>query len=300
MRPPIHDVRATRMSGAALLLVLWLIVLMTGLVGSFALLARVEGLQGRALTRGLVAGNAARAGVEYALTRVALSDPRRQWRADGRPYRWRFAEAEVEVSLVDEGGKLDLNQADVPLLGALLRAVGVDQGQADRLAAAIADWRDTDQLSQPAGGGEDPDYANAGLPYGAKDAELESIAELQQVLGFTPAIYARLEPHVTVFSGRARPDPAFASAEVLDALGMNGQDVIAQRRRWDPASGQPAPGLGGSAPLIASASGTYSIDSRAQLADGRVAVLRVVVRAGGSALPGTAYTALRWEEGTPR
>lgn len=300
MRPPIHDVRATRMSGAALLLVLWLIVLMTGLVGSFALLARVEGLQGRALTRGLVAGNAARAGVEYALTRVALSDPRRQWRADGRPYRWRFAEAEVEVSLVDEGGKLDLNQADVPLLGALLRAVGVDQGQADRLAAAIADWRDTDQLSQPAGGGEDPDYANAGLPYGAKDAELESVAELQQVLGFTPAIYARLEPHVTVFSGRARPDPAFASAEVLDALGMNGQDVIAQRRRWDPASGQPAPGLGGSAPLIASASGTYSIDSRAQLADGRVAVLRVVVRAGGSALPGTAYTALRWEEGTPR
>ena len=298
-RPPIHEMRAPRMSGAALLLVLWLIVLMTGLVGSFALLARVEGLQGRALTRGLVAENAARAGIEYALTRVALSDPRRQWRADGRPYRWRFAGAEIEVRLVDEDGKLDLNQADVPLLGALLRAVGVDQGQADRLAAAIADWRDTDQLSQPAGGGEDPDYANAGLPYGAKDAELESIAELQQVLGFTPAIYARLEPHVTVFSGRARPDPAFASAEVLDALGMNGQDVIAQRRRWNPASGQPA-GLGGSDPRSASASGTYSIHSRAQLTDGRVAILRVVVRAGGSAIPGTAYTALRWEEGTPR
>jgi len=288
------------MRGAALLLVLWLIVLLTGLVGSFALLARVEGLQGRALTRGLVAENAARAGIEYALTRVALTDPRMQWRADGRPYRWRFADADVEISLVDEDGKLDLNQADMPLLGALLRAVGVDQAQADRLAAAIADWRDTDQLSQPAGGGEDPDYANAGLPYGAKDAEFESVAELQQVLGFTPAIYARLEPHVTVFSGRARPDPAFASAEVLDALGMNGQDVIAQRRRWDPASGQPAPGIGSSAPLIASASGTYSIGSRAQLADGRFAVLRVVVRAGGSAIPGTAYTALRWEEGTPR
>ena len=143
--------------GAALLLVLWLIVLLTALVGGFALLAKVEGLQGRALTRGLVAENAARAGVEYALTRVVLTDPRRQWRADGRPYRWRFADAEVEVSLVDEAGKLDLNQADVPLLGRLLRALGVDQGQAERLAAAIADWRDTDQLTQPAGGGEDPD-----------------------------------------------------------------------------------------------------------------------------------------------
>ena len=285
------------MRGAALLLVLWLIVLLTALVGGFALLARVEGLQGRALTRGLVAENAARAGIEYALTRVALTDPRRQWRADGRPYRWRFADAEVEVSLVDEDGKLDLNQADVPLLGALLRAVGVEQGQADRLAAAIVDWRDADQLTQPAGGGEDPDYASAGLPYGAKDAEFESVAELQQVLGFTPALYARLEPHVTVFSGRARPDPAFASAEVLDALGMNGADVIAQRRGWDPASGQPAPGSAGGQTMNAGASGTYSIDSRARLADGRVAVLRVVVRAGGNAMPGMAYTALRWEEG---
>ena len=292
MRPISH-----RMRGAALLLVLWLIVLLTALVGGFALLARIEGLQGRALTRGLVAENAARAGVEYALTRVALTDPRRQWRADGRPYRWRFADADVEISLIDEAGKLDLNQADVPLLGGLLRALGVDQGQADRLAAAIADWRDTDQLTQPAGGGEDPDYASAGLPYGAKDAEFESVAELQQVLGFTPAIYALLEPHVTVFSGRARPEPAFASAEVLDALGMDGQDVIAQRRRWDPASGLPGPNIAGGEILIASASGTYSIDSHARLADGRVAVLRVVVRTGGSAIPGTAYTALRWQEG---
>lgn len=289
-----------RMHGAALLLVLWLIVLMTGLVGSFALLARVEGLQGRALTGGLAAENAARAGIEYALTRVAITDPRLQWRADGRPYRWRFDDAEVEVSLVDEDGKLDLNRAELPLLAALLRAVAVEQVQAERLAAAIVDWRDTDQLSQPAGGGEDADYANAGLPYGAKDAEFESVAELQQVLGFTPAIYARIEPHVTVFSGRARPDPAFASAEVLDALGMNGQEVIVQRRSDMPAAGQPLPGSGGSDPVSAGNSGTYSIDSRAQLADGRVAVLRVVVRAGGSAIPGTAYTALRWEEGTPR
>ena len=284
-----------RVSGAALLLVLWLIVLLTGLVGGFAMLARVEGLQGRALTRGLVAENAARAGVEYALTRVALVDPRLQWQADGRPYQWQFAGARVEVSLIDEGGKLDINQADVALLGALLRAVGVEQAQADRLAAAIVDWRDTDQLGQPAGGGEDPDYSSAGLPYGAKDAEFESVAELEQVLGFTPAIYARIEPHVTVFSGRARPEPAFASAEVLDALGMNGSDMVAQRRRGDPASG--TPGVGGSASLNGSAGGTYSIDSRAQLADGRLAVLRVVVRAGGNAMPGMAYTALRWEEG---
>ena len=41
MRPPFRQAR-----GAALLLVLWLIVLLTALVGGFAMVARVEKLQG--------------------------------------------------------------------------------------------------------------------------------------------------------------------------------------------------------------------------------------------------------------
>ena len=53
--------------------------------------------------------------------------------------------------------------------------------------------------------------------------------------------------------------------------------------------------------LVGGGSGTYSIDSRARLADGRQAVLRAVVRAGGGGLPGSAYMPLQWEEGaTPR
>ena len=294
-------IRRTTQRGVALLLVLWLIALLTALVGGFALTARTEYMQGRVLVRGLVAESAARAGVEYALTRVAQTDPRRQWRADGRPYAWRYAGAEVEISVVDEDGKVDLNQSDAALLAALLRAVGAEPRQAGQLAGAIIDWRDPDQLTQPVGGGEDGDYASAGLPYGAKDAEFESVAELEQVIGFTPALYAKVEPHVTVYTGRARPEPAFASVEVLDALGMNGQDVIAQRRRGDPGAGRPLPGVPGGEPPSAGASGTYSIDSRARLADGRESLLRVVVRAGGNAVPGMAYTPLRWEEGaSPR
>ena len=44
-------------------------------------------------------------------------------------------------------------------------------------------------------------------------------------------------------------------------------------------------------------------DDRRQrwLADGRESELRAVVRVGGSAVPGMAYTALQWEEGaSPR
>jgi general secretion pathway protein K len=297
----------SNMRGTALILVLWLIVLLTSVIGAFALLARIESMQGRVLVRGLVASGAARAGVEYALTRVALSDPRLKWRPDGRAYRWRYGDADVEVQMTDESGKVDLNQADAQMLAALIQRVAsserggrMDPSQAARLAAAIIDWRDPDPLTQPAGGGEDADYASAGLPYGAKDADFESVAELEQVIGFTPQLYARLEPYLTVYSGRARPDAAFAAGPVLDAMGLNGNDLVAQRRGADAnglAQGVPGDIVG----VAGGGSGTYSIDSRARLTDGRESLLRVVVRAGGGALPGMAYTPLRWEEGaSPR
>ena len=73
MRAPIRH----RERGAALLLVLWLLALLTALVGAFALTARIEGMQGRVLHRGVIANEVARAGLEYALVRVADPDPRR-------------------------------------------------------------------------------------------------------------------------------------------------------------------------------------------------------------------------------
>jgi general secretion pathway protein K len=232
---------AGAMRGAALLLVLWLVALLTALVGTFALAARTEHLQGQVLSRGVVAQQAARAGIEYAITRVGNQDPRWRWLADGREYDWDYAGAQVAVRIVDEQGKVDLNMADAGLLASLLQGLGSDPRQAAQLAAAILDWRDIDSLTQPSGGAEDADYAAAGRAYGAADAPLESVAEVEQVLGMTPALYARLAPHVTVYSGRERPDPAFASAEVLAAMGWDAPRILAQRQAWTPASGRPPP-----------------------------------------------------------
>jgi general secretion pathway protein K len=261
------------------LLVLWLIVLLTALVGAFALAARTEHLQGQVLARGLEAREAARAGVEYAITRATSDDQRQRWVADGGEHQWAFGEAQVVVRIVDEQGKVDLNMAGADLIAALLRTLGSDGREATQVAGAILDWRDADELTQPAGGAEAPAYAEAGRGYGPANTPMESVAEVEQVLGMTPALYARLAPLVTVYSGLAMPAPAFAPAQVLAAMG------------------------GGNAPgpsLLAGNSGTYSIESRASIR-GRTAVLRVVVRSGGNGLPGSAWTALRWEEGaSPR
>ncbi len=275
--------------GAALLLVLWLILMLTAVVGAFALIARVEYMQGRVLSHGVVADQAARAGLEYAMTRVVDLDPARQWLPDGREYNWRFGEAEVVITLVDESGKVDINASDLDLLAGLMVAVGAEREPARRIAAAILDWRDADTLTQVEGGAEDGDYSSEELPYGAKDAPFETMAELQLVLGMTPELFAKLAPHLTVYSGQGRPSEQYASAEVLRALGVDPERTLAERRR------PRQPGEAGS--LVGAGTGTYSIDSRARLRDGRVSVLRAVVRAGNSGLPGSAYTPLRWEEG---
>ena len=278
----------TGMRGAALLLVLWLVALLTALVGAYALTARIEALQGRVGSRGAMAQEIARAGMEYALVRVADRNPETHWQPNGRAYAWRFDGHDVQVRIIDETGKVDLNQADMPLLSRLMQALGEPPDVSDALAAAIVDWRDADDLSQPVGGAEDGDYAAAGRPYGAKDAPFETIAELEQVLGTTPDLYARLEPFLTLYSGRGQPDATYAQGPVLVAMGMDATAWLAQRE---------AAGAAGALQLVGTGSGTYSIESRARLADGRETSLRTVVRAGASPVPGSAYTLLRWEEG---
>lgn len=268
-----------RQRGAALLLVMWLVLLLSGLVAGYAMAARIESMQGNGLARAAAAREAARAGVEYATSRLLDPDPAQRWVADGRNYRFDFDGTQLDVAVRDEVGKVDLNAAGHPLLLALFVALGERREVASRLAGAILDWRDEDSLTQPAGGAEDADYAAAGLAWGAKDAPFETVAEVEQVLGMRPALFASAAPYLTVYSGSAMPDAASADGIVLQAMGVD----------------RPQPPGPDAMPLAGS--GTYSIDSRARLADGRRAHVSVILRLGGNALPGSAYTPLRWQDG---
>jgi len=276
--------------GAALLLVMWLVALLSSLIGAFALAARMERLEERVLSRGEIAGEAARAGLEMAMVRVGDADVKRRWIPDGRLYHWHYTGIPVDVRVTNEQGKVDINAADPALLAGLFRAVGVPSDQATRLASAMADWRDADSLTQPQGGAEDPDYAEAGLPYGAKDSPFETVAEMEQVLGMTPKVYASVLPYLTVYTAQANPDQAFAAAPVLTAMGLDGPGLVAAREA------QRADAGAGGGPMGDGA--TYSIESVARLREGRTAGIRGVVRAGGNGAPGSAYTALDWQEGT--
>ncbi|HEV2606611.1 MAG TPA: type II secretion system minor pseudopilin GspK [Xanthomonadaceae bacterium] len=297
--PRMGSTHARSARGAALILVLWLLVLLTAVIGGFAQSARIEALQAHQLRASLVARQAARAGVEYAALRMQYPDMQRRWVPDGRRYGLTLGDAQLEIHVIDESGKIDLNGAPPELLAKLLLALGVEPLRARNLAAAIVDYRDPDDLVT-LGGAESADYSSAGLPYGPKNKPFETVSELQRVLGMDFALYQKLVPNVTVYTS-SEPSPTFAQPPVLQALGMSGAAAELfqnQRESWQPGSPQAPPVLPGGQPFVVQpGSGIYDISCRAHLRDGTSLTVDAIVRASQTGPFGQLYVPLQWREG---
>ncbi len=147
------------------------------------------------------------------------------WRTDGTVYVWPFGDGQVWLSVQDEDGRIDLNAAPDALLQGLFASADLDPDAAAAMVDAIVDFRDADDLHRLQGA-EDREYADAGLPWGAKDAPFEAIEELQQVLGMTREIYERVAPALTVYSGRRGIDPQVAPREAVLALQGIGPEQV--------------------------------------------------------------------------
>jgi len=286
--------------GAALILVIWVIAFMGVLLGSFSLIARTENLQARHLFDATTARYAAEAGLERAVFELRSNDPAQRWVGDGRPYEFDFDVAHVRVELLDESGKIDINTSEEGLLQSLFVSVGVDPTRAVDLADALQDFRDPDDIPHPHGAEADV-YKLQGLAYGPRNQPFTSVAEVQQVLGMNYELYRKIEPAITIYAATPKPNAAFAPLEVLMTFpGMTpelAQQIIAARQQMQP--GQPAPPLTlpDGTPIVVNGGGTtYTIKSRATLANGASAVLDASIRLGGVAAGGRPYAVLRWRD----
>lgn len=287
-----------RQRGIALILVLWITVLITITAGSYAILARTENLQARHLFETTRARYAAEAGLNRVIYELRNPDQETRWVADGRPYEFEFDGAVVEVKIIDETGKIDINAADELVLQSLFYSLGdLEEDQVLSLTDAVLDWRDADDLIRNFGA-EDDDYEDLEYPYGAKDAPFDTTAELQQVLGMNYEYYTRLEPAITVYSGRGNPNPAYAPLEVLmtlpDMTPELAQQFIQQREQASEL-GAPPPVLPDGSVAVARGGGlTYSILSRATLSNGAWTEIEATVRLGGSFLR-KPFRIVRWK-----
>ncbi len=285
--------------GVALIIVLWITVLLTVIVGGYVLVNRTEMMQARYLYDGTRARYAAEAGVHRAAYELRNPDLETRWHADGRGYEFDYSGAAVTVSITDETGKIDINAANEPLLDGLFSASGVDEQTRLELIDAVLDWRDSDDLVR-LHGAEDDDYEGAGYPYGAKDAPFDTVEELQQVMGVSYALYRLLEPAITVYSGRATANAAYAPLEVLQAMPMMNRELaltFIAARELEQGFNAPLPLLPDGTQPVAQGSGlTYSIRSRATMGNGSWTELQVTIRQGGSFL-GRPFRILRLKQG---
>lgn len=201
-------------SGFALISVLWIVALLA--LATLAALSQarraIDGaaaVEEAARARALADGGAARAVHALLVFDAGLAG----WPGG----TWALAGGEVAVTVQDEGGLLDLNDAAEESLAALFRGLGTDRAAAAALAAAIADWRDDDQLAR-LGGGEADAYRRAGLTWRPRDGLFETVDEVRLVLGMPPELFRSARPLLTVWGHRPEPDTDLAPLPLLQAL----------------------------------------------------------------------------------
>ena len=231
--------------GAALLIVLWMLLLMSLLAAAFVSTTRSD----LAIARNAVESARARALADAGITRAAVglseSDPRFRWRADGTPYRWAFGGGTVTVAIVGEVGKIDLNAAPPDVLESLFRYAGAGD-EAASIAQAVLDRR------QAPPGAQTP--ADDGAAIDPNEPGFATIDDLGGVPGMTAPLLHAVLPLVTVLSGAPTVDPNTAPRGVLLSLpGADPADIdafLAARDQQAAGNAVPAPPPASIAPYL--------------------------------------------------
>jgi general secretion pathway protein K len=194
--------------GAALIIVLWMILVLSLLAASFIVTSRSDLLIARNEVESARANALADAGIARAVMGLGDPNPLLRWRSDGTPYRWPFGGGTVTVTIVSETGKIDLNAAAEEVLESLFAHAGASPDLSRSLAQAALARRE----------------ARVGAPIsetGMIDQRAPAFATVED-LGLLPGISAPLEqavlPLVTVYSGLPTVDPQTAPRDVLLSL----------------------------------------------------------------------------------
>lgn len=182
--------RPRRQRGSILILAMFVVFGMAALVLVLGRSMRVETLASANLASSLQAMAIERGAEQYVLAALveqkdSLADLGEEYFACvpvGNGYFWilrpDYGDDQSPVfGLTDEAGKININSASYNTLMKL-------PNMTDDVAAAIVDWRDTDETSQP-GGAENEYYQSLPEPYTCKNAPFETVEELLLVRNFT-------------------------------------------------------------------------------------------------------------------
>lgn len=244
--------------GVALILVLWTFAAVAVLAAEFARAMHDEAASTRNFKESTRARMVAIAGVNEVILALQANrrdkgeriehvedeldpDPIRSLaHGDGQWVQATFRGSRYEVRVIDEGGKIGLNQVDGNQLRTILDNLDVDEDDAETIADSIVDWRDEDDFHQP-NGAESEYYEGLDRPYRAKNAAFDAVEELLLVRGVTREVFygddeiPGLRYIFSVFNETKVVNPKSATPAVMQALGgldaQAANDYASARRR---------------------------------------------------------------------
>ncbi len=208
-----------RRHGAILIVVLWIVLLLSLMVSTFAFTMHIETRLTSYHDRELKAKALAMAGIEFEKALLAAKVNKagqinssdgsvRQFSTSGADYYsepWHnnpdltdhaitgnAEDGTFTVQVVDEQSKLNANALTPEQWKTLLRLSGVDTETSNMIVDSIGDWTDKDS-STKLNGAEDEYYMGLTYeqsgPYHCKNASLDRIEELLLIRGMTPDIF---------------------------------------------------------------------------------------------------------------
>ena len=183
----------------AMVIVLWVILVLSLLIGGFAFTMHVETQVASFRRKELKAEILARSGFEVARMQLLLAETgAERMEYDARDQMWatntdwyvehELGEGKYSVKVTDEESKLPVNMLSKEQWRSLLGALNVDMGDADTIVDSIVDWIDEDDRHE-LNGAEDEYYTTLKPPYQAKNGPLDRVAELLLVRGVTSELF---------------------------------------------------------------------------------------------------------------
>ena len=242
--------------GFALVAVL-LVLALIGIAGAeFAYSMRLEATAVRAWKEEIAATHLAEAAVEQAVREIAADFAYVLLAEDGeltffnreRAPLVRLPRTEVALGgghfsyrLTDEEARLNLNAAPPERLDRLLQLLQLDKRSRDVILDSLQDWRDPNEEHRVNGAESEDYYLKLPVPYRSHNANLESVNELLQIRGVTPALFNGAEGRpglvdfVTVKTG-GQVNLNTAGPMILRSLGLSDAEIsdIEQSRREGP------------------------------------------------------------------
>ena len=301
--------------GFALLAVMLVLALLGVVVAEFAFSMRLEATMVRNYKDEVIGLHLAEAAVEQAIRELLTEAPLvglvgqeallTFFRSPTQPLP-RLPRSDVKLGsgqfgyrITDEEGRLHLNTVRPDRLDRLLLSLGVDKQLRDTINDSLQDWKDPNELHRPNGAESEDTYLKLPIPYRARNAPLEDLAELLQIKGITPALYSGtgggpgLGELVTTRGG-GQVNMNTAPERVLTALGLSDAEVseIVQSRQSTPYAAVPPRFVGRG---LGVTSATYRIEAVGWVGgEARVRVLAVVEKPSETGPGGPAARILSW------